>query len=249
LPELILFFNPTKILKQERRSCGAYAEANSRPYKKIRIEKMLDIFLKGGPVMYPLLACSIIVLTVIIERTIFWAQSDRHRDQTLVDEVLELCRIGAWEKVREKVAGSNDYLIRILISGILHRDFSMSKAMESAAADEIKQMRRFMGVLDTMITAAPLLGILGTVIGIILSFESLGAGGIEHPETVTIGIAQALITTATGLSIAIFTVFPYNYFNSRVESAARTIEKYATSLEIVYEKLDQDGADPKESLK
>jgi len=210
---------------------------------------MIQLFNNGGPVMYPLLACSVIVLTVIIERAFFWFQSDRRRDQALVDEVLELCRVGAWDKVREKVAGSRDYLIRILISGILHREFSMSKAMEAAAADEIKQMRRYMGVLDTMITAAPLLGILGTVIGIILSFESLGAGGIEHPETVTTGIAQALITTAAGLSIAIFTVFPYNYFNSRVESAARTIEKYATSLEIVYEKLVQDGTEPKETCK
>jgi len=210
---------------------------------------MIELFINGGPVMYPLLACSIIVLTVIIERTLFWVQSDRRRDQALVDDVLELCRTGAWEKVRGKVSGSHDYLIRILISGILHREFSMSKAMEAAAADEIKQMRRYMGVLDTMITAAPLLGILGTVIGIILSFESLGTGGIEHPEAVTAGIAQALITTAAGLSIAIFTVFPYNYFNSRVESAAQIIEKYATSLEIVYEKLVQEAAEREETLK
>ena len=208
---------------------------------------MVDIFIKGGPVMYPLLACSIIVMTVIIERALFWVQSDRLHNQALVDEVLELCRVGDWEKVREKVAGSKDYLIRILISGILHRKFSISKAMEAAAADEIKNMRRYMGILDTMITVAPLLGILGTVIGIILSFESLGSTGIEHPETVTMGIAQALITTAAGLVIAILTVFPYNYFNSKVENAACSIEKYATSLEIVYEKLGQDGKNLKEA--
>jgi biopolymer transport protein ExbB len=64
----------------------------------------------------------------------------------------------------------------------------------------------------------------------------LGGGGIDHPEAVTRGIAQALITTASGLGIAIFTVFPYNYFNTRIERAARYIEKYATSLEIIYEK-------------
>lgn len=68
----------------------------------------------------------------------------------------------------------------------------------------------------------------------------LGAG-IEHPELVTGGIAQALITTALGLGIAIFTVFPYNFFNSMVEQAARAIEKYATSLEIVYEKISADS--------
>ena len=118
----------------------------------------------------------------------------------------------------------------------------MVKAMESAAADEIARMRRFMGVLDTIITVAPLLGIFGTVIGIIISFDMLGGGGIDHPEAVTQGIAQALITTASGLGIAILTVFPFNYFNARIERAARFIEKYATSLEIVYEKIaDRNG--------
>jgi len=67
----------------------------------------------------------------------------------------------------------------------------------------------------------------------------LGSTGIEHPEAVTAGIAQALITTAAGLGIAILSVFPYNYFNSRVAGAVLDIEKYATSLEIVYEKLLQ----------
>ncbi len=198
---------------------------------------MIDLFFKGGPIMYPLLACSIIVLTVIIDRFIFWVRTASFRKQPLVDEVLELCQKGDWNSVKIKTTGSKDYLIKILISGILHREFSMAKAMESAAAEEIKRMRRYMSVLDTMITVAPLLGILGTVIGIITSFEMLGAAGIEHPQEVTAGIAQALITTATGLSIAILTVFPYNFFNSRVENAAQDIEKYATSLEIVYEKL------------
>jgi len=207
---------------------------------------MVELFQGGGPLMYPLLACSLIVMSVVIDRALFWIQTDRKREPAIVDEILELCRIGDWESVRTKAAGSKDFLIRILISGILHREFSMTKAMESAAADEIKNMRRYMTILDTMITVAPLLGILGTVIGIILSFESLGASGIEHPETVTLGIAQALITTATGLSIAILTVFPFNYFNSRIENAARAIEKYATSLEIVYEKLDRETKDSRE---
>jgi len=198
---------------------------------------MLDIFLSGGPVMYPLLACSIIVMTTIIERIIFWIGMDMCRNKPLVDEVLELCRSGDWESVRLKTKGSKDYVIRILVSGILHREFSMIKAMESAAAEEINRMRKYMSVMDTMITVAPLLGIFGTVIGIIASFEALGTAGIGDPQAVTAGIAQALITTATGLGIAILSVFPYNYFNSRVENASLTIEKYATSLEIVYDKL------------
>ena len=176
---------------------------------------MYQIFKNGGPVMYPLLACSLIVLTVILERALFWIKIECQRRRPLVDEVLELCR-----------------------------DFSMLKAMEAAAADEVQHMRRFMGVLDTMITVAPLLGILGTVLGIITSFEMLGVSGIEAPHEVTAGVAQALITTATGLSIAILSVFPYNYFNAKVERAALDMEKYATSLEIVYEKLSHEISHP-----
>jgi len=187
--------------------------------------------------MYPLLLCSVISLSVILERMFFWIGVDRARSQALLDDVLELCRQGDWEAVRRRAAGSKNYVIRVLISGILHRDYSMSKAMESAAAEEVGRMGRFMGVLDTMITIAPLLGILGTVMGIIDSFDMLGAQGLEHPQTVTAGIAQALITTAAGLIIAIATVLPYNMFNARIERAARTIEKYATSFEIVYEKI------------
>lgn len=203
---------------------------------------MIHFFLSGGPVMYPLLACSLIVVTVIIERSLFWIKTEIQRNRPLVDEVLELCRCGDWDGVRKKTQGCRDYVVRILISGIVHREFSMLKAMEAAAADEVQRMRRFMGVLDTMITVAPLLGIFGTVLGIITSFEMLGTAGIQNPQAVTAGVAQALITTAAGLSIAILSVFPYNYFNAKVELAALDIEKYATSLEIVYEKMVHENS-------
>jgi biopolymer transport protein ExbB len=204
---------------------------------------MIDVFIKGGPVMYPLLGCSVIALTVIIERAFFWIREDMRRNQPLVDHILELCRKGDWDTVKKQVTGSKDYIIGILVNGILHKEFSMTKAMETAASDEIKRMRRHLAVLDTMITVAPLLGIFGTVIGIITSFEILGSTGIEHPQAVTAGIAQALITTASGLGIAILSVFPFNYYNSRAEGAALAIEKYATSLEIVFEKLVQGSGE------
>jgi biopolymer transport protein ExbB len=200
---------------------------------------MINLFIKGGPIMYPLLICSIIALTVIIERTIFWIGEDYRRDQAIVNEVLSLAERGNWESVRARIGNSKDFIIRILVAGILHREFSIAKAMETAASDELARMRRYLPILDTIITVSPLLGIFGTVIGIILSFEMLGSAGIEEPQAVTAGIAQALITTASGLGIAILSLFPFNYFNSRVEKAATTIEKYATSLEIVYEKLNQ----------
>jgi biopolymer transport protein ExbB len=202
---------------------------------------MIEIFNSGGPVMIPLLICSLISLTVIIERAIFWTVVGMRNNRDLLAQVMECCREGDWEGVRKLATDSHSYVIRILVSGILHREYSMVKAMETAAADEIARMRRYMGVMDTIITVAPLLGIFGTVIGIIASFDMLGGGGIDHPEAVTRGIAQALITTASGLGIAIFTVFPYNYFNTRIERAARYIEKYSTSLEIIYKKLNGEN--------
>ncbi|MBU8848300.1 MAG: MotA/TolQ/ExbB proton channel family protein [Desulfobacterales bacterium] len=198
---------------------------------------MIEIFNNGGPIMYPLLLCSIISLTIIIERGFFWIGIGMEKNQKLVDEVLKLTGKGEWDLVRQKASGSQNYVIRMIISGILHREYSLIKAMESSAADEINRMQRFMGVLDTMITVAPLMGILGTVMGIINSFDMLGTSGIENPQAVTGGIAQALITTAAGLSISIITVFPYNYFNSRIKRAAGIMEKYATSFEIVYEQI------------
>jgi len=198
---------------------------------------MWEYFLSGGPVMWPLLICSFVSLTVVIERAMFWVVLRRRSNGTLLNEIMALCESGDWEAIRLRTAGTRDYAIKVIITGILHRDFSMTKAMESAAADQVKRMRRFMGVLDTMITVAPLLGIFGTVTGIIQSFEALGATGIERPAAVTAGIAQALITTAAGLGIAIPSVILYNFFDSLCERAALRIEKYATSLEIVYEKL------------
>ncbi|MFV0438272.1 MAG: MotA/TolQ/ExbB proton channel family protein [Desulfopila sp.] len=198
---------------------------------------MLEIFFEGGMVMYPLLACSLCVLTIIIERAIFWFILNRRHDRQLLDDVLESCQRGDWEMVRKKTLGSKDYTIRVLVSGIVHRKFSMTKAMEVAAIEEVEKMRRGMGVLDTMITVAPLLGILGTVIGIIVSFDMLATDGINNPQAVTGGIAQALITTAAGLCISIAAVLPFNYFNVKVDQAVQSMEQYAMRLEIVYEKL------------
>jgi biopolymer transport protein ExbB len=172
---------------------------------------------------------------------LFWIREDMHRNQAIVHNILELSRKGDWDAIRQQVMGSRDYVIRILIAGILHKDFSMTKAMESAAADQVKRMRRYLYILDTMVTIAPLLGIFGTVTGVMTSFEALGISGIERPFAVTAGIAEVLICTASGLAIAIPSVFFYNYFNSKTEAAVITIEKYATSLEIVYEKLVKES--------
>lgn len=197
---------------------------------------MESFFFNGGPVMYPLLLCSLISMTVIIERGIFWLKEGHRRNQPLVDKILELAEKDHYEAIEPLVKGSKDYMVRMLICGILHRNFSLNSALEMGAEEEIKRMRRYLPVLDTMITLAPLLGIFGTVTGIIQSFDILGSAGFQDPRAVTVGISQALITTAAGLAIALFSLIPYNYFLSRTEEAIHMMEKYGTSLEIVCEK-------------
>jgi biopolymer transport protein ExbB len=203
--------------------------------------KVYEIMQNGGPVMWPLLACSLVVVTVICERILFWVQIKKRRNRQLMDEVLELAETGDWNRIKEKTKDCQDHVIRMLNIGIMHREYDMAKAMEAEAQYNVKKMSQFMTVLDTMITVTPLMGILGTVLGIISSFEMLGTGGIADPKLVTGGIAQALITTATGLTISIASVFPYNYFKTKIEHAVHIMEKYATSLEVVYEKLESSG--------
>ncbi len=201
---------------------------------------LFALFQKGGVVMYPLLLCSVVSLTVILERSLFWIRENRRIDKRLVDKVLELTRLRKYDEIKTSTQGVDDYVVRVLVCGLVHREYSLSKAMEMAAIEEIKRMKKYLPILDTMITAAPLLGILGTVIGIIHSFDMLGRAGIQDPHAVTSGIAQALLTTAAGLLIAIFTLLPYNYFMSKVEKATIRIEKYATSMEIVHSRDEEE---------
>jgi biopolymer transport protein ExbB len=214
--------------------------------EKLRSEKiiMLEFFYRGGPVMYPLLFCSLLSLTLIVERIIFWTREERTRNRKLLTRFMELIEENDLTRAKEMTKDTRDFVIRVLVCGIVHREFSLRDALQMSADEEIGRMRKYLPILDTMITLAPLLGILGTVIGIIRSFNMLGTIGVEDPGMITAGIGQALITTAFGLIIAIFALIPFNYFQSRVDTAVSEMEKYGTNLEIIVEK-NKNGAGSK----
>ena len=107
--------------------------------------------------------------------------------------------------------------------------------MEAAARDELGRARRGLSVLDTIITLSPLLGLLGTVTGMISSFGIMSSSGISQPHAITGGVAEALIATAAGLGIAIVTLVPYNVFLARVERLTETLEREGTRLELAIE--------------
>lgn len=196
---------------------------------------MIQWFFKGGPVMWPLLLCSIIAVAVAIERVIFWVRERRCNDQVLIHRALHLTERGLFEEAVATAHVSKDAVARILLNGLSHHHFSLEGALEVAVQAELKRMKRYLSVLDTIITVAPLLGIFGTVTGILKAFGSL-EGRIPDPQIVSGGIAEAIITTVAGLGIAIPTVIAYNYFCAKVEDAAGRISTHVTNFQILYQK-------------
>ena len=186
--------------------------------------------------MWPLLLCSLISLTIIIERVLFWWQQAGRRDVALVETLLEHTSRGDFETAIAAGEQSSDLEASVIVAGLTHRDHGHRETMEVTAQDGIERMKRGLNALDTIVTLAPLLGIRGTVLGIIQSFDLLGSGGIEDPQAVTGGIARALITTAAGLSIAMVTLIPFNCFIGRVQKATRHLEKLASRFEVMYKK-------------
>lgn len=201
---------------------------------------MLQIFLKGGPIMWPLLLTSLLALTVVIERLIFLLREKSRRQPKAVEKILEGVERGDLAGAIQTGNTSADFVARTLVYGLQHRDKSLASALLQAAAGELKRFNRGLAILDTIITLAPLLGLLGTVTGMIHSFGLLGASELGTPSAITGGIAEALIATAFGLGIAITALIPFNFLNARLEETRQEIQDAATHLELLIAKNPKD---------
>lgn len=186
---------------------------------------MIPVFLAGGPVMWLLLACSVITLAVIIERALFWSRIALDRSPQQSREL----RRG---RPLSDAEDSPDPVVRVLASGAGSPDAEASWRMQTAATREIGRACRNLGVLNTMVALAPLLGIFGTVLGIIQSFQLLGEASLADPVAASRGLAQALLTTAFGLAIAMPSLIAFKYFQARAIRLQQEIEEQATALEI-----------------
>lgn len=194
---------------------------------------MLEIFEKGGPIMWPLLATSVTALSVTIERAIFIWRERRHRRPETVERILQLTEKGQADAAMRLGLECTDFVARTLASGLAHRGTSFSNGLLRAANQELKRFGRGLATLDTIITLAPLLGLLGTVTGMIHAFGLLGGSDLDAPAAITGGIAEALIATAFGLGVAIVSLLPFNYLNTRLEEARHEIEDASNHLEIL----------------
>ncbi len=194
---------------------------------------------KGGPVMWPLLVVSILTVTVVLERLWFLIREARFRKPGDVEKFLSLLEKGRAAEALEAGKQSTDYVARALTYALGHKEESLANAFLQASNRELGRSNRGLPILDTVITLAPLLGLLGTVTGLIHSFGILGDQELQAPTALTGGIAQALIATAFGLVIAVTALIPFNFLNARLEQARQELEDTGTQVELI---LRKDGA-------
>lgn len=197
----------------------------------------MELFADGGPIMWPILVVSLIAVTVVVERTIFIFRENSTRQPEVVEKMLDHVEAGDTDAAVALGQKSPDYIARILVSALTHREHSLANAFMRSANRELSRLQQGLPVLDTCITASPLLGLLGTVTGMMATFGALGSGDIgASAGAITGGVGEALIATAFGLVIAILGLFPYNVLTARVEHAKHEISDASNALEVIIKK-------------
>jgi biopolymer transport protein ExbB len=194
--------------------------------------EILTTLSKGGPVMVPLAVCSLLAVTVIIERYFALRHADRGGAE-LMDAIRQAYDTGDGAEALAKCERMGGPVANVLAAGLranLMGGFP-SEAMEEQMLADQAMLNRRLAVLDTIVTLAPLLGLLGTVLGMISAFGIISVSGTSHPAGITGGVAEALIATATGLGIAIFSLVAYNWCRDKLRQITEEIELRATQLE------------------
>lgn len=193
---------------------------------------MLELIKAGGWVMWPILLCSVIALAIIIER--FWSlQRKRIAPRNLVNQVWQWSRNGQLDSKKLQELHKSSPLGRILAAGLLNRRHErevMKESIEDVGRHVAHELDRFLNTLGTIASISPLLGLLGTVLGMIKVFAVITTEGVGDASILASGIAEALVTTAAGLMVAIPALLFYRYFRGRVDELVVTMEQDALRL-------------------
>jgi len=205
-----------------------------------------NLFAAGGVVMWPLLGFSVLAIALIIERVVFWMRINK-RQNRVVKEVLNQYRhqnvVGALDKLKQNtdLPIARIFLAALTLEQPTPEEFRL--ALESEAQAELPILKRFNTVFDTIISISPLLGLLGTILGLIVSFASLNIGDVGGSRTagVTSGISEALVSTASGLIVAIFTLLFANTFRGLYLRQTALIQEYGGQLELLYRRQYERG--------
>lgn len=194
--------------------------------------EVLQTLSKGGPVMVPLAVCSMLAATVIVERYLVLRKADQGGAE-LTGAIRRAYHTGDGAEALARCEEVGGPVANVLAAGLRAHLMGASppEAMEEQMMADQSILNRRLVVLDTIVTLAPLLGLLGTVLGMISAFRIISVSGTSHPAGITGGVAEALIATATGLAIAIFSLVGYNWCRDRLRQIIEEIELRATQLE------------------
>jgi biopolymer transport protein ExbB len=188
---------------------------------------MWEIVLAGGPFMWPIILCSVIAVAIVLER--LWSlQQRRIIPPDLTRRIWQVVEAGQVNERTLAALEANSPLGRILAVGLANRDRPrevMMDRLEDAGRHVAHDLDRFLNMLGTIAGVAPLMGLLGTVTGIIKAFNAIYAGGVGDPQALSGGISEALVTTAAGLCVAIPSYIAFRYLRGKVESIVVQIEK------------------------
>ena len=204
---------------------------------------MLEIIKAGGWVMWPLMLCSVISLAIIAER--FWTlRQKRIAPKNLVAQIWQWQKVGHLDSKRIDDLRRSSPLGRVLAAGLMNRKHDrdvMKDSIEEVGRHVAHELERFLDILGSIAAISPMMGLLGTVLGMIEIFSAITAHGVGDPNLMAGGIAEALITTVAGLVIAIPSLFFYRYFHSRVNELVITMEQEALKLvEIIQGMREQE---------
>jgi biopolymer transport protein ExbB len=203
---------------------------------------VVDTFLQGGWVMWPILACFFLAVCVVLDRAIWWLRFRSTVKTSLHERARDAIGTGGFDTAWNLSLGSREPFLQNLAEGMTHAHTSMLAAMQLHANRVLEKADARMWVLSTMITLAPLLGLFGTVVGIMGSFSFVGDEQLA-PGKVSGGIAEALIATACGIAIAILCLLPYNFFRKRLAVLRGAFERWINHLELLSRSAKEHGHD------
>jgi len=200
------------------------------------VNNAVDIFHRGGPVMWPILICSLLGFTIACERLLAFLKYNfaNYFFRRKQRQIIALTREGKYTEALSLAKDSESPICSIFAQALEDREAGFTETLEATSQQTIDRLRRGFSILDTVITVAPMLGILGTVTGIINTFHVLSAAGIDNPTGATAGIAEALITTAAGLIVSIGCLFPFNFFVAQLKCRIHELEQLTHQMEIAY---------------
>ena len=206
---------------------------------------MLELIKAGGILMWPILLCSVISLAIIAER--FWSlQTSKICPRNLVAQVWDWNRKGQLDAKRIQSLKAGSQLGRVLASGLVNRHHErhiMKESIEEVGRHVVHELGRFLTTLGTIASVTPLLGLLGTVIGMIKVFTVITTLGLGDPAVLAEGISIALITTAAGLTVAIPSLMFHRYFQGKIDELVITMEQEALKMvEVMHGEREGDAA-------